>query len=54
MEMRLSPVPDVGDMMGEAPGHDKNRIDANVVAFPGMACRQPLGGNGDAAKAILV
>lgn len=54
MEMRLSPVPDVDDVMGEAPWHDKNRIDANVVAFAGVARGQQLGGNGDAAKAIFI
>lgn len=52
--MRLSPVPDVDEVAGQAAGNEEQRVDAYIVAVLGKARRQPLGGNCDAAQAIFV
>ena len=50
----LSPMPDIGEMARQPAGHEEDRIDADVVAFPGLARRQPRGRDRNAPQPVLV
>jgi len=54
MSRRLSPVPDVGEVAGQAAGNQEQRVNPDVVPIPGIARCKPLGGDSDAAQAVLV
>ena len=54
MPLALSPLPHVGQVAGEATRHDEQCVDADIVAFPRIARRQPLGGDRYAAKPIFI
>ena len=54
MPRPLSPVPYIGEVTGEAAGHNEQSIDADVVAVAGKARRQPLGRHGDTPQPIFV
>lgn len=47
-------MPHIGEVAGEAAGHDEDGIDANVVAGAGVARRQPLRRHRDTPQAMLV
>jgi len=50
----LSPVPDIREMAWQLAGQEENGVDADVVSVAHEARRQPLGGDDDAAQAIVV
>ena len=54
MEMSLSPLPDIGEVTGEALWYDEQGIDADVVALSSVARCEPLCGDRDASKPIFV
>jgi hypothetical protein len=54
MEMALSPLPDVGEVVRQLSRDDEQRVDADVVAIARVARRKFLRGNSDASKAIFV
>lgn len=54
MEMTLSPLPDIGEVTRQLSRHDEKRVDANVLALPGIARSELLSGNGHAPKAIFI
>lgn len=47
-------MPDVGQVPGQAPGKKEDGIDADVVAGPRIAHRQPFGGDRDPAQAVCI
>jgi len=54
MPRRLSPVPDVGEVTRQSARDDEQCVDPDIVAFPGIARRQPFCGHRDTAKAIFI
>lgn len=50
----MSPLPDVGEVEGEAAGDDEDGVDADVVAGAGEARGELLGGDGDSAQAVAI
>ena len=50
----MSPVPDVLEVAGEAPGDDEDGVEAHVVAGADVAGGERFGGGGDPAEAIIV
>jgi hypothetical protein len=50
----LSPVPDIGEMARQPAGQEEDRVQADVVPWPGITWRQPLSGHRNPAQAVLV
>jgi len=47
-------VPDIGEVARQPAGNEENGVDADVVAGPGVARRQPLGGDRDPSQAVRI
>ena len=50
----MSPVPDVGHVARKPPRDEEDGVDPHVIARAGVAQREALGGDRDAAQAIGV
>ena len=50
----MSPVPDVGHVARKPPRDEEDGVDPHVIAGAGVAQREALGGDRDAAQAIGV
>ena len=50
----LSPLPDIGEVERKTAGDDEDGVDAHVVAGARVARGELLGGEGNAAQAILI